>query len=260
MLVPPKIMQLAKLADNESSRYALGGIRFERCDEGRPYAVATDGRKLARVTWSEDDKELYPACAGFYLDHVNGFETVLSSKDCTEAAKLPPKRTPKPILENIVIDESANGTLNYGATDIERTRLVQTRPLEGRYPRWRDVVTNPARIVIVPDKDHKPIDYSAAIDGEAVNGGEDSINGFPVVDPNAPIALAELTSGDYVEICVDPAYLAELCKVAESIACGDDNRGVTLQIPCDQSSPVRLVKKYNGVDFVGVLMPLSCSK
>lgn len=248
MLVPPKIMKLTALADKEtSSRYALSGIRFERDQSGKPFAVATDGRRLASVSWSEDSPENYPAAAGFFLDHKPGFETVLSIKDCQEAAKLAPKKCFKPILENVVIDESANGTLNYGATDLERTRLVNVRTLEGRYPRWREVCTEPAAIVDVPQK------YEATDPVMCKTAG-------PVDEFGNEPEPAAATYGDYVEICIDPVLLADICKVAKEIACDEDSRGVTLQIPLDHNRAMRIVKKHAGIEFTGVLMPLAANK
>jgi len=50
MYLPKAIVALAKWADNESSRYALGCVRLKRAN-GTVFAEATDGRRLGRLTW-----------------------------------------------------------------------------------------------------------------------------------------------------------------------------------------------------------------
>lgn len=45
------------------------------------------------------------------------------------------------MLRNVLVEEpSANGTLRMVASDLENTREIKPKSLEGRYPRWRDVL------------------------------------------------------------------------------------------------------------------------
>ena len=139
MLIPSQIFPISKVCDVESTRYALGGVHLERDAEG-PVAVATDGRRLIAVRWSEAAAGDYPGGVGDTA-HVENFETLIPAKSWNEAAKLPPKRTSKPILANVLVEEtSANGTVRMAATDLETTKQITPRSLEGRFPRWRDTM------------------------------------------------------------------------------------------------------------------------
>ena len=105
--------------------------------------MATDGRRLIAVRWIEDSGEDYPAGVGD-TSHVENFGTLIPVKSWNEAAKLPPKKSVKPILQNVLVEESsANGTVRMAATDLETTKQVTPRSLEGRFPRWRDVMPQP---------------------------------------------------------------------------------------------------------------------
>ena len=138
MLIPPRILGISKLCDPESSRYALGGVRLERDKDGTPHAVVTDGRRILAVTWQEDKAQDYPSI-GLDPSPKPGFETIIPKKVCEEAAKLPPRKTGKPILANVVIDETeSNGKVHLGATDLETDRKISPKSLEGKFPRWRD--------------------------------------------------------------------------------------------------------------------------
>src|SRR6188472_1093197 len=108
---------------------------------------------------------------------------------------MPPKNSPKPVLENIVLDESANGKITYGATDLERTRCIETRSLEGRYPRWRDVAVDPARVVRFDVDCKAPAAYVPNQPAATDESGDDS-SGEAATEAAAPV---EITSGDYAE-------------------------------------------------------------
>ena len=60
MLVPRTMFNLHEVCDPDASRYALGGVYFERAEDGSPVAVATDGRRMVAATWGEDPAEQYP--------------------------------------------------------------------------------------------------------------------------------------------------------------------------------------------------------
>lgn len=224
MLIPPKVLKIASCCDKDSLRYATAGVRLERDDAGVPYAVATDGRRLTRVTWTEDAGDEYPG--DFDQTHQPGFSTLLHMDDCKEAAKLPPRRTIKPILANVVVEEaSANGEVTYGATDLDRLRKVKAKSVEGKFPDWRAVTDSP--IAVVKHNPKQPAANSVVLEDR-----------------------------DYAEVLINPRLLADLLKQASDIACDTDSYGVTLQVPLGAGKPARLVKQHNGIDYLAVLMPL----
>jgi len=119
----------------------LDTVRVER-DETGPVAVATDGRRLLAVRWQDNDRAEYPLGLGDYSP-VTGFATMIPRQDWESLGKLPPKKTPKPILAHAVLCETgANGTLSAGATDLETVRSLSIRVPDGLYPRWRDFIAD----------------------------------------------------------------------------------------------------------------------
>jgi hypothetical protein len=145
MLIPRAVFALSKLCDGESSRYALGGVLFERIDAERCRAVVTDGRCLVIVEWRENhafDTEF----GNFPLNTAPGFVVLIPAGSCVALQRLG-KPTPKtkmpPKCEVVAIGEQAqesqsefracvlteNGRLGYSAVTCE-----------GRFPRWQDVV------------------------------------------------------------------------------------------------------------------------
>lgn len=138
MLVPRSIHALSVATDADSGRYALGGILLERDADGKPHAVASDGRQLVAVSWDE------PA-DGFPNEtaHQPGFQTILSPESIKAAANAvkvrPSLLSSKPFLNYLMLDEqSANGTVSLTAMNFENTATQVVRSIEGRFPRWRD--------------------------------------------------------------------------------------------------------------------------
>lgn len=76
MLIPQNVFPISKIVDTDTTRYAIGGVRLERDEEG-PVAVATDGRRLIAVRWSED--VAYPSSVGD-VGQVQGFGTIIPKK------------------------------------------------------------------------------------------------------------------------------------------------------------------------------------
>jgi len=142
MLLPQNLATLAKITDTTSTRYALGAVHLERDAKGKPWAVVTDGCRLLATTWTEDKHEDYPA-GTMDLTPVPGFETLIPRKSWEEGFKLPPKKCPKAVVCNLVLDEkSANGKVTIGATDMETERRLSITVPEGRFPKWRDIEPN----------------------------------------------------------------------------------------------------------------------
>ncbi len=145
MLIPARIFKLHKLTDTDTSRYALGGIRFERDADGKPIAIVTDGRVLLAVQWPEDNPDDYPAGqVGLSAEHKPGFAVVVPTDACKRVGKLPPRRSPKPVLRNVLLDEqSDNGTVPMGVTNQDEVQQVRPGQCEGKFPLWRDVYPRP---------------------------------------------------------------------------------------------------------------------
>ena len=146
MLIPSTVVKsgLTVACDPEHSRCALGGVRVER-DERGPVAVVTDGRRVLAVRWPENGEHAeYPA--GLDAAPRPGFPgALIPMKAWIEAGRLPPAKTPKPVLHNVVLEEAGleagpDAEVSLGATDLETTRRIQVKQIDGRFPRWRECV------------------------------------------------------------------------------------------------------------------------
>ena len=105
--------------DNESSRYALGGVLVELTADGIT-AVATDGRRLAR-------QEGPATSVG---GHKSGDRTTIIP---TRAMQL---------IERALADNDENIQLCTRDNDLlirSGRTVIYSRLVEGRYPKWRDV-------------------------------------------------------------------------------------------------------------------------
>jgi len=155
MLIPKSILCIRKFTDVESSRFAFGGVKFERnLATSCPRAIATDGRRLIIAEWEEDDPANFPAPLDFNLSPQADYGVIVPTGelDKISVTKLPNKKTlkEKPYLANVALSEvGTNGVVPIATTDSESTQLFNPRPVEGRFPRYNDVLTLPARPISV---------------------------------------------------------------------------------------------------------------
>ena len=103
--------------DSESTRYALGGVLFERCDDDTALLVATDGRRLVKAVARISDKQanwqggvIVPAAALKVIERIASGETV-------------------------TLHSTNNEIYCVGNGVLLRATLI-----EGRFPNWRQVV------------------------------------------------------------------------------------------------------------------------
>jgi len=236
MLVPFNVFrQLRKVADRESSRYALGGILFERSADGSPVAVATDGRRLVAYTWREPDPDnstpalaratVHPL-APVHQAAAPGWQGLVSGEALAQICgwKLDRKALKaRPILDYVFIDENGPPQREPGenekpesiprclpirATDGTASYAIENARADGRFPKWRDV--------------------------------------FPRWAP----------SKDPVSITLDPRYVSELAQVCGALATTDASRGIDFA-QADPAGACRFdARTADGARVAAVLMPL----
>lgn len=141
MLVPPEAFKVSKACDTEkeSTRYALGAVKLERKD-GRGRAVATNGRMLAMVEWSEPDTSEYPHPAA-----REDCDRLIARAQWDELAKVHAKNARKQfkeILRHAVIGNHENPNLVTTVTiDTDLNQSVKDcRVMEGRFPKYEDCI------------------------------------------------------------------------------------------------------------------------
>jgi DNA polymerase-3 subunit beta len=132
--------------DTESSRFALGGVLIE-VKNGNPTWVATDGRRLAAVETETDQA-------------VDDSQTIVPARVMAIVSSLAAGDTGVQI--------ESNGT----ECRFELDGLTVTgRLMDGRFPRWRDVIGNiegEASVVEVPELLH-------AVEAAAIVTSEQSL-------------------------------------------------------------------------------------
>jgi DNA polymerase-3 subunit beta len=191
--------------DNESSRYALGGIKLEWKDNLLT-AVGTDGRRLAKM---EGPAQAIGQPAPF------GDVTVVP----TRAMQL---------LERALAEDGSEVQVAVRQNDIlvrNPRAMIYSRLLEGRYPRWRDVFPNRPDAVkldltvgpvysavrqaaIVTSEESRGVDFTFG-EGSLVLSGQTAEVGQSRVE--LPIAF----DGQPIAITLDPRFASDFLKVLD---------------------------------------------
>jgi DNA polymerase-3 subunit beta len=191
--------------DNESSRYALGGVKLEWKDNLLT-AVGTDGRRLAKM---EGPAQAVGQPTPF------GDVTVVP----TRAMHL---------LERALGEDSSEVQIAVRQNDIlvKNPRVtIYSRLLEGRYPRWRDVFPQRAnslkldltvgpvyaavrQAAIVTSEESRGVDFTFG-EGSLVLSGQTAEVGQSRVE--LPIAY----DGKAIAITLDPRFVSDFLKVLE---------------------------------------------
>jgi len=218
--------------DVESSRYALGAVLIEVAN-GNPTWVATDGRRLSCVETETDqavdDRQTLVPCR--VLDIVAGMATGDGSVQVEANAK----------------------EVRF---DLEGT-TVTGRIVEGRYPRWRDVVGQPEgqatvlevgellaavrSAAIVTSEQSKGVDLTWTADTLVISGRSSEYGESTV---KCPLVAAGSTSPTKV----DPRYVIEFLRSIPA----DEEPQVDVYATDSQS---RVLLKCG--PYTGVIMPLA---
>jgi DNA polymerase-3 subunit beta len=218
--------------DAESSRYALGAVLIEVAN-GNPTWVATDGRRLACVETETDQA-------------VDDRQTLV----------------PRRVLDIVAGMATGDGSVQVeaNAKEVQFTlegTTVTGRIVEGRYPRWRDVVGQPEgqatvlevgellaavrSAAIVTSEQSKGVDLTWTADTLVISGrsaeyGESTVR-CPLV-----------TAGDASRTKVDPRYVVEFLRSIPA----DEEPQVDVYATNAES---RVLLKCG--PYTGVIMPLA---
>ena len=218
--------------DNESSRYALGGVLIDVKD-GNPTWVATDGRRLACVETETDQA-------------VDDSQTIIPGRLMAAVASM----------------ASGDGSVQIEANAKEvRFSLdgctVTGRLVEGKFPRWRDVVGEPEGEASVIDV----VELLQAVQSAAIVTSEQS-KGITLAWTANTLHLAGRSSeyGESAVICptiaagstaptkLDPKYLAQFLAHLPQ----DEEPHVDVYVKDAQSRVLLRCGPYTGV-----IMPLA---
>jgi len=239
-LTTPLVRELVKrtvfATDNESSRFALGGVLLE-LTEKNVTAIGTDGRRLAMMQGPASSVGGTPADA---QPIVPSRAMQLVERSLGDAAS--------PVH---VAVRSSEILIRSGGTTIS-ARLV-----EGRFPRWRDVFPDRPEAMhvhllagpflaavkqaaIVTSEQSKGVEFSFE-PGQLVLSGRSSESGESRIE--LPIDHA----GNTVKIKLDPRFVSDFLRVL------DGGTAVTAELTDSQSACV--CRTTDGYGYV--IMPLA---
>ena len=227
--------------DSESSRFALGGVLLE-LESDKIIAVGTDGRRLAKMEVPATSVE----------GHLSTGSTII----------IPSKSLQ--LLDRALTDPDAEIKIACRANDVlveTPNASIQTRLVEGRFPRWRDVFpqarpdsqqieitvgpffTALRQAAIVTEKESRGIDFT-------FGGGMLQLTSSTAEVGQAHIELPVSYEGDEITLTMDHRYVSDFLKVM------DADKSFTLEIE-DGEKPA-LFSTEDGYGYV--VMPLSREK
>ncbi len=223
--------------DNESSRYALGGVKLEFIKD-KLTAVGTDGRRLAKM---------------------EGPCMSVGGDPAEDASIIVPSRAMQ-LMERALDDSDAEIQIAAHSNDLlvkSQRATIYTRLLEGRFPRWRDVFpqrdgvskiempvgplhSTVRQAAIVTSEESRGIDFTFA-------GGNLVLSGKAAEVGQARVELPISYDGPEISITLDPRFMIDFLKVL------DAEKTFTLEIKDSESAAVCVTDDGYGY----VIMPLA---
>jgi len=223
--------------DNESSRYALGGVLLEMTAD-KITAVGTDGRRLAKM-------EVAASSVG---GHQSGDSMTIVP---TKAMQL---------VERALTDNDAEIQVAARSNEVlvkSPRATIYSRLVEGRFPRWRDVFpqrTGAIKIVMSVGPLHSAVRQAAIVTSEESRGvdftfdsGSLVLSGRAAEVGQSRIELPVPFDGPAVSITLDPRYIIDFLRVL------DAEKTFTLELKDAESAAVCTTEDGYGY----VIMPLA---
>ena len=225
--------------DNESSRYALGGVLVE-VKEGIVHFVGTDGRRLSvyecEVDQAVDDRH----------DDANFPAVLIPARAIAVMAR---------------VASGSEGSVQLEATENEviatcDDTTVTARLVQGTFPRWRDTLPDreTARTVV------NASDLLSATRAAAICTSESSLgvqytftqDGIHLVGKSSESGESSVTCpvescGEQISIKLDPRFVADWLKNLDDLS-------VPVEIDCVDSVSAAV---FRCDDATGVIMPLA---
>jgi DNA polymerase-3 subunit beta len=190
--------------DSESSRYALGGVLLEM--EGDSIvAVGTDGRRLAKMQGALSK----------------------TGNPSAGSATIVPARAMQ-LIERILPEDSVKIQLAARANDLlirEPGCVFYTRLVEGRFPKWRDVLPDRSdsnRIDIPVGPMYSALRQAAIVSSDESRGVDFTFNQGSLVLSNSTAEVGQSRiempvpfDNDELTITLDHRYVADFLKVLQ---------------------------------------------
>jgi len=191
--------------DNESSRYALGGVLLEFAAD-KIIGVGTDGRRLAKMEIPAHAFGGHPGSDGM---------TIVPAKAMT-------------LIERALTDADAEIQITARPNEIlvkSPRATIYSRLVEGRFPKWRDVFPNrtgTVKIDLAVGALHAAVRQAAIVTSEESRGvdftfdsGSLVLSGRAAEIGQSRIELPINYSGPEISIALDPRYMSDFLKVLD---------------------------------------------
>jgi len=232
------IRRTAFATDNESSRYALGGVKLE-FEESQITAIGTDGRRLAKMTGP----------IGTTGEAIDSDQSIIVP---TRAMQLI-ERAVAPTDAEVQIAVKGNEFLVHSAR-----ATISARLLEGRFPDWRKVFPESGggglKLDLAVGATHGAIRQAAIVTSEESRGVDFTFaEGMLVLSGRAAevgqsrVELPISYDGDELTVTLDPRFIIEFLKVL------DAEKTFTLEVKDSESAAV--CSTDDGYGYV--IMPLA---
>jgi DNA polymerase III subunit beta len=223
--------------DNESTRYALGGVLLELAFD-RLTAVATDGRRLARQ---------------------EGPAKGVGERPASEASTIIPTRAMQ-VLERAMADNDENIQLAVRDNDVlikSAHTIIYSRLVEGRYPKWRDVFPRRDEVIkieLAVGPFYAAVRQAAIVTSEERRGveftfgeGKLTLAGHGAEYGESHVELPIAYDGVPQSVNLDPRYVNEFLRVLDS------EQTIVLELRDPESAVV--CQTHDGYAYV--IMPLA---
>jgi DNA polymerase-3 subunit beta len=235
-LVRELVRRTVFATDNESSRYALGGVLVELSSSG-VIAIGTDGRRLAKMdgpckTHSGSPADAQPIVPARAMQLI---------ERCLGGADLPVHLAVRP---SEILVKTAGTTIS--------ARLV-----EGRFPRWRDVFPErleAAKVQLVAGPLLAAVRQAAIVTSEQSKGvdfafepGQLVLSGRSAESGESRVELPLDHAGAAVRIKLDPRFVADFLRVLDP--------GTTVSVELTDPQSACVCRTEDGYGYV--IMPLA---
>lgn len=192
--------------DTESSRYALGGVLLEMEDD-KITAVGTDGRRLAKMEGP----------AGAVEGHSTG-----------DTMTIVPSRAMQ-LIDRSLIDSDDLVKVAVRGNDIlfkSHAATVSSRLVEGRFPRWRDVLPEnrqASTIDMTVGPLHSALRQAAIVASNESRGidfrfdnGSLTLSGTTADVGESQVELPISYEGEEIILCMDHRYVGDFLRVLDA--------------------------------------------
>ncbi|MCA9230621.1 MAG: DNA polymerase III subunit beta [Planctomycetales bacterium] len=231
------IRRTAFATDNESSRYALGGVKLE-FEEGQITAIGTDGRRLAKMTGP----------VGTTGAAVDPSQTIIVP---TRAMQLI-ERAIAPTDAEVQVTVVGNELLVHTAR-----ATISARLLDGRFPDWKKVFPEQGtgvKLELAVGTTHSAVRQAAIVTSEESRGvdltfgdGMLILSGRAAEVGQSRVEVPISYDGAELTVTLDPRFVIEFLKVL------DAEKTFTMEVKDSESAAV--CSTDDGYGYV--IMPLA---